>query len=137
MKGIFNRKKDVKEMSELERVEAKKGFSKKLAAAAMVAGASSAFASGSGGRSFGDKSDSFGDLLAVFIQWMQGNLGKLLALVGFIGTFVIYLMTHKGSVLFIGVIISIIAGGLVGIVSTFFSAGNKAFQGNDLTGSGS
>jgi len=31
---------------------------------------------------------------------------------------VVYLMTHKGSVLFVGVIISVIAGGLVGIVST-------------------
>lgn len=83
---------------------------------------------GAGGKSFGDTSDSFGDLLKQFTDWMRGNLGKLLALIGFIGTFVIYLMTHKGSVLFIGVIISLIAGGLVGIVATFFSAGEKAFE---------
>ena len=73
-------------------------------------------------------SDSFGQLLGTFDGWLSGNLGKLLALLGFIGTFIIYLMTHKGSVLFIGIVISLIAGGISGIVDTFFKAGNVAFS---------
>ncbi len=72
--------------------------------------------------------DSFGDLLQVFDDWLSGNLGKLLALIGFAGTFLVYMMTHKGSVLFIGVIISLIAGGIVGISGTFFDAGSDAFN---------
>ena len=72
--------------------------------------------------------DSFGDLLQVFDDWLSGNLGKLLALIGFAGTFLVYMMTHKGSVLFIGVIISLIAGGIVVISGTFFDAGSDAFN---------
>jgi type IV secretory pathway VirB2 component (pilin) len=72
-------------------------------------------------------SDSFGTLFDTFKGWLQGNLGKLLALLGFAGTFIVYMMTHKGSVLFIGIVISLIAGGLVGISSSFFSAGTAAF----------
>lgn len=99
-------------------------LTKGLVAMAAVAGLSSV----SMAASLGDTSDSFGDLLNVFVTWMNGNLGKMLALLGFIGTFVIYLMTHKGGVLFIGIVISLIAGGLVGIVSTFFQAGAVAFS---------
>ena len=87
------------------------------AAAVMAVGSSSAFAAG----------DSFGDLFNTFSDWLTGNLGKLLALLGFAGTFIIYMMTHKGSVLFIGIVISLIAGGMVGISETFFNAGSSAF----------
>ena len=87
----------------------------------------SALASSASAAALGDTTDSFGSLLGLFVTWMQGNLGKMLALLGFIGTFVIYLMTHKAGVLFIGIIISIIAGGMIGIVSTFFDAGTGAF----------
>lgn len=119
----------------MNKVTSKKNIAKLLLAGVATLGLSTAaFASGgtptpgAAAKTFGDQSDSFGDLLSQFTEWMRGNLGKLLALIGFIGTFVIYLMTHKGSVLFIGVIISLIAGGLVGIVATFFSAGEKAFE---------
>jgi len=105
-----------------DKVEKKSGVSKILLGLAVI-GATSAFAS-----DFATDDDSFGDLLSTFINWLQGNLGKLLALLGFAGTFIIYLMTHKGSVLFIGIIISLIAGGIVGIVSTFFNAGAAAFE---------
>ena len=116
----------------MNKLSTKKNVAKLLLAGVATLGlTTAAFASGTPGaaaKTFGDQSDSFGDLLSQFTEWMRGNLGKLLALIGFIGTFVIYLMTHKGSVLFIGVIISLIAGGLVGIVATFFSAGEKAFE---------
>jgi len=106
----------------MKNLKQKQAISKGLVALAAVTATSAAFAG-----TFGDNTDSFGDLLGTFVTWMQGNLGKLLALIGFIGTFIIYLMTHKGSVLFIGIVISLIAGGLVGIVSTFFEAGKTAF----------
>ena len=117
----------------MNKVTSKKNIAKLLLAGVATLGLSTAAfaggaAPGAAAKTFGDQSDSFGDLLSQFTEWMRGNLGKLLALIGFIGTFVIYLMTHKGSVLFIGVIISLIAGGLVGIVATFFSAGEKAFE---------
>lgn len=82
----------------------------------------SAFASSSGGE------ESFGELFDVFEGWLTGNLGKLLALLGFAGTFLVYMMTHKGSVLFVGIVISLIAGGMVGISQTFFGAGTEAFK---------
>lgn len=117
---------------ELSAVSAKKkGLSKGMIALAVIAASSSAFATtttAAGSTGFATGTDSFGDLLQTFITWLQGNLGKLLALLGFIGTFIIYLMTHKGSVLFVGIVISLIAGGMVGIVGTFFNAGATAFQ---------
>lgn len=77
---------------------------------------------------FATSDDSFGDLFKIFEEWLTGNLGKLLALLGFAGTFIVYMMTHKGSVLFVGVVISLLAGGMVGISQTFFSAGTDSFN---------
>lgn len=108
----------------VQKVERKEKGLKKLAAIAAIGAATGAFASGNATTA----NDSFGDLLNLMIQWMQGNLGKVIALFGFIGTFILYAMTHRGSVLFIGVLISIIAGGLVGIVLTFFNIGQNSFQ---------
>lgn len=71
---------------------------------------------------------SFDDLYVVFEDWLGGSLGKILALLGFVGTFLVYMMTHKGSVLFIGILISLIAGGLVGISDTFFGIGGSSFD---------
>lgn len=114
-----------KDLNSVEKVEQKRNFGKGIFALAMVGATTSAMASSGG---WATEDDSFGELLGTFIDWLQGNLGKLLALLGFIGTFIIYLMTHKGSVLFIGIVISLIAGGLVGIVGTFFNAGSAAFE---------
>lgn len=58
---------------------------------------------------------------------VAGNLGKLLATIGFAATFILYTMTQKSSVLVFGIIVSLIAGGMVGISSAFFSAGQASF----------
>lgn len=76
---------------------------------------------------------SFEDLFNVFSDWLEGNLGKLLALIGFAGTVIVYMMTHKGSVLFIGVVITIIVGGMVGISQTFFNVGADTFSDGSST----
>ena len=77
---------------------------------------------------------SFADLFNVFSDWLEGNHGKLLALIGFAGTVIVYMMTHKGSVLFIGVVITIIVGGMVGISQTFFNVGATTFTDGTTTG---
>ena len=77
--------------------------------------------------------DSFGDLFDVFEGWLEGNLGKLLALIGFAGTVIVYMMTHKGSVLFIGIVITLIVGGMVGISQTFFNIGIDSFEDGTTT----
>jgi len=97
----------------------------KLAIAASVAVASVAVSSAISSASTGDQ--GFRQLFGIFQAWLGGNLGKLLALIGFAGTFLVYMMTHKGSVLMIGIIISLIAGGMVGISGIFFKAGTKSF----------
>jgi len=111
----------------VSKIEEKGKMSKALVAAAVLTMGSSLFAADNNYQSWASTDDSFGDLLGTFIQWLTGNLGKTIALLGFIGTFIIYLFTHKGSVLFIGILISLIAGGLVGIVATFFNFGASAF----------
>ena len=118
----------IKKQTELEKVEKKQSkMSKVMAAAALLTVGSAAFAS-TGTTAGVSSNEAFGQLYLKLETWLEGNLGKLLALFGFIGTFIIYLMTHKGSVLFIGVIISLIAGGIVGISLTFFDVGTSSFQ---------
>ena len=105
----------------------------KLAVASLVVAGSVAMASAStytaadlDDAQTGD--EGFKNLFNIFESWLGGNLGKLLALIGFAGTFIVYMMTHKGSVLMIGIIISLIAGGMVGISEIFFDAGKGSFR---------
>lgn len=78
--------------------------------------------------------DSFGELNEVFIEWAQGNLGKLLAIIGFTITFVGYIVMNmvngekSYNMLMIGSSISLIAGGMVGIANTFFNLGGATFS---------
>lgn len=119
--------KNLKKVEKVEELKKENKTSKMLfTGAAISLLATNSFATGTG--TGGGADDSFGDLFDVFEGWLAGNLGKLLALIGFAGTFLVYMMTHKGSVLFIGIIISLIAGGLVGISDTFFTAGKTAFN---------
>ena len=117
------------EQTQMTQVESKSKLGKGLLALIAAGSVSSLMAT----TLANNTDDSFGELLTTFTGWLQGNLGKLLALLGFIGTFIIYLMTHKGSVLFIGVVISVVAGGLVGIVGTFFNVGANTFELNTAT----
>jgi len=77
--------------------------------------------------------DSFGQLNDVFVGWLQGNLGKLLALTGIITIMFTYMtqIIHDGSkfgkALMTMGFIALIAGGIVGISTTFFNMGGTAF----------
>jgi len=97
-------------------------FVQKAAIIGAVMGTSFAFADAT---TTGD--NAFGTLFGIFTNWLQGNLGKILALLGFFGTVVVYMMTHKASVLVIGIIISVLIGGAVGISDIFFNAGLNSF----------
>lgn len=76
--------------------------------------------------------DSFGDLYLVFEDWIQGNLGKLLALIGFVIWFVGFVFAEgnmlKGGFTFQLGLIPLIAGGIVGITNTFFNMGGSTFS---------
>jgi len=63
------------------------------------------------------KEPTFNQLLDGFVNYLGGNSGKIISLIGFAGTFVVYMMTHKGSVLFIGIFLSMLLGGFIGILS--------------------
>ena len=82
---------------------------------------------------FATDTDSFGQLNGVFVDWLNGNLGKLLALIGFLIVFLTYVFGQitDGSKLYkfflIGGTMCVIAGGMVGIAQTFFNMGLTVF----------
>jgi|SaaInl8_150m_RNA_FD_contig_61_578082_length_1243_multi_9_in_0_out_0_1 hypothetical protein len=71
---------------------------------------------------------AFTNFKNIMTTWLEGDLGYIIALFGFVGTLVVYAFTHKGSVLFIGAIISFLAGGMVGISQQFFNVGKTGFN---------
>jgi len=63
---------------------------------------------------------SFEHFLDSFIyEFLLSNIGKLIALIGFLITFIIYMISHKGAVLLIGVVISLIVGFIIGFYTMF------------------
>lgn len=76
--------------------------------------------------------DSFGDLYTTFEGWIQGNLGKLLALMGFLIWFIGFITTGgntlTGRFIFSVGTVPLIAGGIVGITNTFFNMGGSTFS---------
>jgi hypothetical protein len=77
---------------------------------------------------------AFEDLNSVFVGWLGGSLGKLLALIGFaiaIFTYVFAAGYGDGDGFYrmglIGGTICVIAGGVVGISETFFGFGTGLF----------
>ena len=72
--------------------------------------------------------DSFSDLKGVFKTLLGGSFGMLLAILGFAGTFFIYMFTHRGSILVTGFFISLLAGGIVAIAETAFNMGASTLQ---------
>jgi len=111
----------------VEKEKQQLNFAQKAAIVGAVLGTSLLFANDA--SSTGD--NAFGTLFGIFTTWLQGNLGKILALLGFFGTVVVYMMTHKASVLVIGIIISVLIGGAVGISDIFFNAGLGSFTGGN------
>lgn len=74
-----------------------------------------------------DPWQNFSDLI---IQWVNGNLGKTITLLGMLISVLILIITHSWRVLLYGIIISVIIGGIVGIARTFHEAGAQAFGTN-------
>jgi len=70
---------------------------------------------------------SFQNFYDALVSWVQGSLGYVIALLGMLGTVIVYAFTHKGAVLFIGMLLSFFVGGVVGISKTMFSIGTGTF----------
>lgn len=77
---------------------------------------------------------AFEDLNSVFVGWLGGSLGKLLALIGFAMVFAAYIFQAGFGIGdgfyrtgLIGGTICVIAGGIVGISDTFFGLGTGLF----------
>ena len=70
---------------------------------------------------------SFDNFYDAMVSWVQGSLGYVIALLGMLGTIIVYAFTHKGAVLFMGMLLSFFVGGVVGISKTMFSIGTGAF----------
>ena len=77
---------------------------------------------------------SFGTIWDALVAWMQGSLGYIIALLGMIG-FMLWYMLHSRSgfepkltVLFVGMLFSMLVGGAVGIVQTMFGLGAGTFN---------
>jgi len=66
---------------------------------------------------------SFDQLSGQIKVWIGGNLGKLIALLGFVFALIVYIMTHKAGSLFAAVVIAVIAGGMSNITDSFFYTG--------------
>lgn len=75
-----------------------------------------------------DANAGFDSFYTVVKGWVGGSLGYIIALLGMVGTLVVYAFTHKGSVIFIGTLIAFFAGALVGLSQVMFDAGTGTFQ---------
>ena len=81
-------------------------------------------------NAFAQTTDPWGNFATLLIQWITGNLGKTLTLLGMLISVLMLLVTHSWRVFLYGIVISVIIGGLVGIAKTFFDAGSAAFGNN-------
>ena len=126
MEKKLNSKVEAQLEAQIDAEQKQGSFLTKVLVVGAVVGTGIAFADDS--STTGD--NAFGKLFGIFTTWLQGNLGKILALLGFFGTVVVYMMTHKASVLVIGIIISVLVGGATGIAGIFFNAGLNSFNGN-------
>jgi len=97
--------------------------SKLLAVAALTALAAVGANAADSNTTSATANQAFGGLYKTFSTFMSNNLGKTLSLLGFIGTVIIYMMTHRGSILFVGIMISIMAGAAVPLANYFFDIG--------------
>lgn len=77
--------------------------------------------------SFAASTDPWGNFTDLIITWIQGNLGKLLAILTVMIGAIIALTTHSVKPLAWSIVIAIFVGGIVGIARMFFEAGQGAF----------
>lgn len=77
---------------------------------------------------------AFGTVWDALVAWMHGSLGYTIALLGMLGSIVMYLIwdflpgTHNRlTILFAGILLSIFTGGAVGIVQMMSDLGQSTF----------
>lgn len=60
-------------------------------------------------------------------SWIQGNLGKFVALVVFIVGLVMAAFSHSAKPIVYALILAVVIGGAIGLVGLFFNAGSSSF----------
>lgn len=119
MKKLFAKTKSLLASGKVSRGARNKFLLMSMASAVVASSASAATTVDDG---------SFQDFYDAIVSWIQGSLGYVIALLGMIGTLIIYAFTHKGAVLFIGMMLSFFVGGVVGISQTMFHLGAGTFS---------
>ena len=76
---------------------------------------------------------AFDNVADAFISWAQGSLGYIIALLGSLGSLGWYLigegvMGGSQKALFVGIMVSFFAGGVVGIAMEMMTLGQNVFK---------
>jgi hypothetical protein len=78
---------------------------------------------------------AFGSIWDALAAWMQGSLGYIIAILGMLGSILLYMLRIPSSgyenrltILFFGMLVSLFAGASVGIVRTMVSVGQGTFN---------
>jgi len=72
--------------------------------------------------------DPWKDFYTLTKNWIQGNLGKFLALLIFVIGLVIAAFTHSAKPIVYALILAVVIGGAVGLVGMFFNVGSDSFS---------
>ena len=59
----------------------------------------------------------FIEFYSIIFSFIDDSLGWFMLVLGLLATFLVYAMTHKGSVLMVGITVSFILGGTIGIAN--------------------
>lgn len=79
------------------------------------------------GAATAQTTDPWQNFTKTVINWVTGNLGKLIALITVIIGTIMSIMQHNFKPLAISILIAVVVGGLVGITKMFFEAGGTGF----------
>ena len=72
--------------------------------------------------------DPWGNFYTLTKTWIQGNLGKFIALLIFIIGLIMGAFTHSAKPIVIALIFAVVIGGAIGLVGLFFNTGSSAFS---------
>lgn len=74
------------------------------------------------------QTDPWGNFYTLTKTWIQGNLGKFIALLIFIIGLIMGAFTHSAKPIVISLIFAVVIGGAIGLVGLFFNTGSTAFS---------
>ncbi|ACO05003.1 hypothetical protein PERMA_A0047 (plasmid) [Persephonella marina EX-H1] len=72
--------------------------------------------------------DPWGNFYTLTKNWIQGNLGKFIALLIFVIGLIIAAFSHSAKPIVYALILAVVIGGAVGLVGMFFNVGSSSFS---------